>query len=145
MEEQSFGMGRRSIDIMELNSPKVSVDKPAGELFEALSDVNNYGRILPDNTTKFEVIDNDTFIFALKGFPEIKLRIKEKSAPGKIVLGAAGGSIPFQMTAYVVPDGDAKSEAQFYFEGQLNAMLAMMAKGPLTSLLNSMAGNLHKL
>lgn len=130
---------------MELTSPKVTVDKPVNELFEALSDVRNYERILPDNTSKFEVIDSDTFIFALKGFPDIKLQIKEKSAPGKIVLGAAGGSIPFLMTAYMVPAGDTKSEAQFYFEGQLNAMLAMMAKGPLTSLLNAMAGNLHKL
>ncbi len=130
---------------MELNSPKVTVDKPAEELFAALSDVHNYGRILPDNTSKFEVIDSDTFIFAIKGFPDIKLQIKEKSAPGKIVLGAAGGSIPFTMTAYVVPAGEYQSEAQFYFDGQLNAMIAMMAKGPLTSLLNAMAGNLHKI
>ena len=130
---------------MELSSPKVTVDKPADQVFEMLSDVRNYQRILPDNTSKFEVIDTDTFIFALKGFPDIKLQIKEKSAPGKIVLGAAGGSIPFQLTAYVVPAGEAQSEAQFYFDGQLNAMLAMMAKGPLTSLLNAMAGNMHKL
>ncbi len=130
---------------MELNSPKVTVDKPANELFDLLSDVCNYKSILPENTSKFEVVDQDTFIFALKGFPDIKLRIKEKSAPGKIVLGAAGGSIPFELTGYIVPAGESSSEAQFYFDGQLNAMMAMMAKGPLTSLLNAMAGNLHKI
>ncbi len=46
---------------------------------------------MPENISKFEVLDDDKFLFALKGMPEIILKKKEVIPPNKIVLGAAGG------------------------------------------------------
>ena len=63
---------------MNLESPKVTVEKSAQELFDLLSDVKNFEKLMPENIAKFEVIGEDAFIFGLKGMPEIKLKMKEK-------------------------------------------------------------------
>ena len=62
---------------MNLESPKVAVEKSQQELFDFLYDVKNFETIMPENISKFEVIDSDTFLFALKGMPEIILKKKE--------------------------------------------------------------------
>ena len=91
---------------MNLESPKVSVQKSVQNLFDLLSDVKNFEQLMPENIAKFEVIGADAFIFGLKGMPEIKLVIKEKVAPNKLVLGAASDKLPFTLTASI----DAVSE-----------------------------------
>ena len=87
---------------MNLKSPKVTVEKSQQDVFDFLSDVKNFESIMPENISKFEVLDEDKFLFALKGMPEIILKKKEMDAPNKIVLGAAGGKIDFSLTGTIV-------------------------------------------
>ena len=42
---------------MNLESPKVSVQKSVQNLFDLLSDVKNFEQLMPENIAKFEVID----------------------------------------------------------------------------------------
>ncbi|HRN98552.1 MAG TPA: SRPBCC family protein, partial [Flavobacterium sp.] len=70
---------------MNLESPKVTVPKSAQYIFDQLTDVRNFEKLMPDNIAKFEVTGDDSFIFGLKGMPEIKLRLKDKSAPNQVV------------------------------------------------------------
>jgi len=130
---------------MNLESPKVTVEKSAQYLFDSLSDVGNFEKLMPDSIAKFEVLGNDSFNFGLKGMPEIVLKVKEKSPPGKIVLGSASDKLPFTLTAYIVPVSENKSDVQLYFEGQFNAMMAMMIKGPISKFIETLAGNMSKL
>jgi carbon monoxide dehydrogenase subunit G len=130
---------------MNLESPKVTVNKPAQYIFDALSDVKNFEKLMPENTAKFEVTGEESFIFALKGMPEIKLKMKEKQAPGKLVLGAASDKLPFTLTANINETAADASEVQLFFEGEFNAMMAMMIKGPITKFIETLANNMHKL
>jgi hypothetical protein len=130
---------------MNLESPKTSVDQSAQYLFEQLSDVKNFEKLMPDTITKFEVLGDDAFLFGLKGMPEIKLKIKEKVAPNKIVLGAASDKLPFTLTANIDSIADDKSEVQLFFEGEFNAMMAMMIKGPISKFIETLAVNMQKL
>ena len=127
---------------MKLESPKVSINKSAQNTFDFLSDVKNFESIMPENISKFEVIDEDTFLFALKGMPEIILRKKEMEAPNKIVLGAAGGKIDFSLTANITETGADSSEVQLDFAGKFNAMMAMMIKGPISKFIETLATNM---
>ncbi len=77
--------------------------------------------------------------------PEIKLKIKEKNAPSKIVLGAASDKLPFTLTGNINAVSDTSSEVQLKFEGEFNAMMAMMVKGPITKFIETLANNMHKL
>lgn len=130
---------------MNLESPIVTVEKPAQYIFDALSDVRNFEKLMPDNIAKFEVTGEESFIFALKGMPEIKLKMKDRQAPNKIVLGAASDKLPFTLTGDIKEAGENASNVQLKFEGEFNAMMAMMVKGPITKFIETLAGNMHKL
>ena len=130
---------------MNLESPKVTVEKSAEELFNSLSDVKNFETLMPDNIAKFEVTGEDSFIFGLKGMPEIKLKMKEKIAPNKIILGAASDKIPFTLIANIESISDSSSSVKLDFEGEFNAMMAMMVKGPISKFIETLAGNMAKL
>jgi hypothetical protein len=130
---------------MNLESPKVTVDKSTLELFNSLSDVRNFEKLMPENIAKFEVIGEDAFIFGLKGMPEIKLKMKEKVEPTKIVLGAASDKLSFTLIANIEPLSENSSAVKLNFEGEFNAMMAMMIKGPIGKFIETLASNMHKL
>ena len=130
---------------MNLESPKVTVEKSSQELFDLLSNVKNFEKLMPDNIAKFEVIGDDAFIFGLKVMPEIKLKMKEKVAPNKIVLGAASDKLPFTLVANIDSVSDSSSAVKLDFEGEFNAMMAMMIKGPISKFIETLANNMAKL
>ena len=130
---------------MNLESPKVIVSKSADYIFESLSDVKNFEKLMPDTITKFEVIEAGTFIFELKGMPEIKLKLKEKTAPNKIIFGAASDKLPFTLIAKIEYISENSSEVKLDFEGEFNAMMAMMIKGPITKFIETLVNNMYKL
>ncbi|WP_163398739.1 SRPBCC family protein [Flavobacterium fluviatile] len=130
---------------MNLESPKVTVQKSAQELFDLLSDVKNFEKLMPDNIAKFEVTGEDAFIFGLKGMPEIKLIMKDKTAPNKIVLGAASDKLPFTLVSNIDSVSDSESAVQLFFEGEFNPMMAMMVKGPISKFIETLSNNMNKL
>jgi hypothetical protein len=130
---------------MNLESPKVTLQNNAAYLFNALCDVNNFEKLMPDSIAKFEVTDADSFIFGLKGMPEIKLRMKDKTPNSKIVLGAASDKLPFTLTANIEEISDSSAAVQLVFEGEFNAMMAMMIKGPITKFIETLSENMSKL
>jgi hypothetical protein len=130
---------------MNLESPKVTVSKSDQELFDLLTDVKNFEKLMPDNIAKFEVIGEDAFIFGLKGMPEIKLKMKEKVAPNKVVLGAASDKLPFTLTASIDSVSATSSDVKLDFVGEFNPMMAMMIKGPIGKFIETLATNMTKL
>lgn len=130
---------------MNLESPTVTVQKSAQDLFNALTDVKNFEKLMPENTAKFEVTGDDSFIFGLKGMPEIKLKMKERIAPNKVVLGAASDKLPFTLTADINEMSDTSATVKLSFEGSFNPMMAMMIKGPISKFIETLANNMNKL
>jgi carbon monoxide dehydrogenase subunit G len=129
---------------MNLESPKISVDKPTQDVFDFLSDVKNFESLMPENISKFEVLGDDTFLFALKGMPEIILKKKEVIPPNKIVLGAAGGKLDFSLTGNIMETSETSSEVQLTFDGDFNPMMAMMIKGPISKFIETLATSIPK-
>ena len=66
---------------MNLESPTISVSKSPEDVFNFLADIKNFKSLMPENISKFEVLDEDKFLFALKGMPEIILKKKEVIPP----------------------------------------------------------------
>lgn len=130
---------------MNLESPKVTVEKSAEYLFSQLSEVKNFEKLMPENIAKFEVLGDDIFNFGLKGMPEIKLRMKEKTPNSKLVLNAASDKLPFSLIANIETLSENSSAVKLDFEGEFNPMMAMMIKGPISKFLESLATNMNKL
>jgi len=127
---------------MNLQSPQVTIDKSAEDTFNFLSDVKNFESLMPENISKFEVLENDKFLFALKGMPEIVLKKKEATPNSKIVLGAAGGKLDFSLTADINEIEANNSEVKLSFNGEFNAMMAMMIKRPISKFIQTLATNM---
>ena len=130
---------------MNLESPKVTVEKSAEYLFNALSDVKNFEKLMPENIAKFEVLGDDIFNFGLKGMPEIKLKMKEKIANNKVILAAASDKLPFTLVANIDANSENSSTVKLDFEGSFNPMMAMMIKGPISKFIETLAQNMGKL
>lgn len=130
---------------MNLESQKVTVQKSAEYIFNELSQVKNFEKLMPENIAKFEVIDENCFEFGLKGMPEIKLVKKDAIPNSKIILGAASSKLPFTLTANIDETASDSTDVQLFFDGDFNAMMAMMIKGPISKFIETLAENMHKL
>lgn len=129
---------------MNLESPKINVSKSPENVFAFLADIKNFEALMPENISKFEVLGEDKFLFALKGMPEIVLKKKEVIPPNKIVLGAAGGKLDFSLIANIKKIDDASSEVKLDFTGDFNPMMAMMIKSPITKFIETLATSIPK-
>lgn len=130
---------------MNLESPTVTVNKTAEDVFEFLTKVENFEQLMPESKQKFEKINDSRFLFQLKGMPELVLDQKESTSPSQVVLGAASDKLPFTLTADIVDSGDGKSTAKLTFDGQFNAMMSMMIKNPIQNFINTLSENIGKL
>lgn len=127
---------------MNIQGTKVVVEKSQKETFEFLSDLKNFEQLMPESIQKFEV-EGDSFIFGLKGMPEIRLVLKEKIPYSNVTLGAASSKLDFQLVADIQSIDEDSSEVQLEFQGKFNAMMAMMVKKPLTSFIETLTDNLE--
>lgn len=130
---------------MNLESQITIVQKSSEYIFNQLADVRNFEKLKPESIAKFEVTGADSFIFGLKGMPEIKLKSKSKTPNSQIVLGAASDKLPFTLTANITEQKTDISEIQLIFEGEFNAMMAMMIKGPISKFIETLSENMVKL
>ncbi|CAM4046249.1 hypothetical protein [Gillisia limnaea] len=130
---------------MNLESPRVTTQKSQQEMFDFLTNVENYKQVMPESMEKFEVIAADTFLFTLKGMPQIALKITETREPELVVLGSTSEKFNFSLNILVEPEGENKSAVQLLFDGEFNAMMSMMVKGPLTKFITNLSENMGKL
>lgn len=130
---------------MHIESPKKTVSKNKQEVYEFLSDLKNFEKLMPNNISKFEVLNEDTFVFALQGMPEITLKKKEGVPHEKIVLGAAEGKLDFTLTANIIESSENSTEVTLHFNGEFNAMMAMMIKNPITNFIGTLSENLSSI
>ena len=130
---------------MTLNSISNELKLSDQNLFYKLTDINNYEKIMPENISKFEIIDSNTLIFSLKGMPEIKLVFGEKISPSLITLNSSESKINFSLTAYINKIDESNCSFSLEFNGDLNPMIQMMVKTPLQSFINDLSNNISKL
>ncbi len=130
---------------MHLNTQTKRVSRSAEEVFSFLTDLSNFGTLLPESTEKFELLDADSFVFALKGMPEITLKRESQTENEKLVLGAANQKLPFLLTVAISVHAEKECDVTFHFDGEFNAMMAMMVKAPISKLLSTLSENLSRI
>lgn len=130
---------------MYIETPKKTVAKSDKEIYSFLTNFENFESLMPDSVAKFELLNEDSFVFALKGMPEIVLKRKEQQPHSKVVLGAASDKLPFSLTIDIAHISEEESEVQWSFEGEFNAMMSMMIKTPITNFMGTLSDKLHGL
>jgi hypothetical protein len=130
---------------MKLNSKVNNINIPDSQLFEKLTTIENFKKIMPENISKFEIINNETLIFSLKGMPAIKLIMGEKNSPSKIVMNSSESKIIFSLTVNIQKIDNDNCSFELEFNGDLNPMIQMMVKSPLQSFIDDLSINTSRL
>lgn len=120
-----------------IDSKQVINPKSPKELFDILAEPSNFQKLMPDSVEKFEA-DAGSFIFGLRGMPEVRLVMDEKVPGESVKLVSASSKLTFSLTAKIQAQ-DTGSAVSYHFEGNLNPMLKMMATKPLTNFLEELA------
>lgn len=128
---------------MKLESSIATVAKPIEDVFDQLTQASTYELLMPEEAS-FRVRDEKQFSFKLGGMPVIPLKLERQTPNTQIVMAADGGSVPFELHANLEAiDGETK--IQLVFEGNINPMMQMMVKKPLTQFLEALIANAGKL
>jgi hypothetical protein len=139
--EETQVSGDNKIRTMNIEGTKVTTQKSAKEVYTFFTELLNFENLMPENIEKFEV-DGDSFVFGLKGMPEIRLVLKEKIEYSRIVLGAASSKLPFTLAANIEEVSENSSTVQLQFDGDFNPMMTMMIKKPLTKFIDTLTDNI---
>ncbi len=129
---------------MNIEGNKVLISKSSKEAYNFFMTLENFKLLMPLSTEKFEV-EGDSFLFGLKGMPEIRLVLGDRIEYSKVSLGAASSKLSFTLEANISSISDQSSEVQLKFEGDFNPMMAMMVKKPLTNFIDTLTENIAKL
>jgi hypothetical protein len=139
--EETQVSGNNKNKTMNIEGTKVTTQKSAKEVYTFFTELPNFENLMPENIQKFEV-DGDSFVFGLKGMPEIRLVLKEKIEYSRIVLGAASSKLPFTLAANIEEVSENSSTVRLQFDGDFNPMMTMMIKKPLTKFVDTLTENI---
>lgn len=120
-----------------LESKTVKIEKKPQEVFEFLSDFNNFQKLMPAQVTDW-ISDKTSCSFNIKGMASLGMA-HDKLTPYTEVKIKKNGKAPFDffLTCKIdsADDGN-KSDLKLFFDADLNPFLKMMAEKPLTNFLN---------
>lgn len=130
---------------MEISGSPITIDKSAETVYDFLNQVSNFEKLMPENIDKFQLLNDEAFLFALKGMPEIALEKKSQTPPSQLVLGAKSDKFAFTLTGNIQTNGPDQCTVQLHFAGEFNPMMAMMIKGPITKFIDTLTAQLGQI
>jgi carbon monoxide dehydrogenase subunit G len=127
---------------VNIKSDIVSVNKGSGIVFDFLSNYNNYEKLMPEQVVKWQS-DEKSGRFTIKDMTELGMRIEEAKQSAYVLLHS-DGKVPFAFTLKVILEEKSagQTEVSIEFDGKPAPMIAMMAKRPLTNLVNHMVSQI---
>ncbi|RLZ07754.1 hypothetical protein [Faecalibacter macacae] len=131
---------------MKVNTNKVRFSKNQKEAYDFLLDMQNYEQLMPADTKSFEIHESGKgFTVGVGALPKVGMRLKEMNEPSQIVFESPAPAFDYTLTINIDAVDDATSDVQLDFDGKFNMMIEMMAKGPLTSFIQTISENLGKI
>lgn len=127
------------MSLTKIESEKVEIGNAAENIFNYLSDFNNFEKLMPSQVTNW-TSTADECSFTINGMATIGMKIIEKAPFSKISI-ISNGKVPFEFKLFVlITEKDASSSVgQLTFESDMNPMIKMMVEKPLGNFFNMLA------
>ncbi len=127
-----------------LESKKTDVSKAPKEIFDFLSDFNNFQKLMPPQVVDWQSTAEDCS-FTITGMAALSLKFESKTPNSEIVM-IKNGKAPFDLKLITqIKEKGGASEVQIFLDADLNPFLKMMAEKPLTNFLNMLADKLSEI
>lgn len=122
----------------------IIINKPIGEVYTFLADLNNHEQLMPENIYNW-TSTADEASFTIKNMAKLALRISQR-VENKEIVCIPSEEAPFEikLTWRLEEQGATETKASFIIEAQLNMMLKMMASGPLQKLVDHQVNRLNE-
>jgi carbon monoxide dehydrogenase subunit G len=129
---------------MKIESKKVKVNASREEVYQYISDLNNFKDLLPmDKISEWESTQ-DYCSFKIQGTATIDLKKEKDEAPARLLL-VGGDKAPFPISLDIFFDeADSLTEVYQKVHAEVNPFLKMMVQKPLTNLFDFIADRLQE-
>jgi hypothetical protein len=127
----------------EYHGKTAEVNAPAGQVFNYLADMQNFGHLMPKSVYDWQA-DKDSCSFSIRSLGELKISYEKKEMPTLLVCMTRYRGDDYRLVANIKPTSDTHSEVIFSFNGDMNMVTRMLAQQPIHTLLNSLAELLEK-
>lgn len=139
MESQSLRVGvngKRKQIMTRIESDSVQVAKSVNEIYNFLSNFNNFEKLMPEQVTDWKSSEEECS-FTIAGMASLGMKIIEKR-PSEFIKVTKNGSAPFDfnLEVNIKSLSETTTEVNLAFDADLNPMLKMMATKPLQNFLN---------
>jgi len=123
----------------------VTINKPAGEIFSFLADMNNHEQLMPKDDISEWKSTADEASFNIRNMIKLFLKIDERTPNSEIRIIPAEKP-PFEMELkWTLTPIEKGTEVLFVIAADLNMMMKMIASGPLQKLADDETANLLNL
>jgi hypothetical protein len=128
-----------------IESDAAFINKPQEKVYNFLSDMNNFGKLMPDQVINWKS-DKDSCSFTIKNMADISLKITERIPVSKIIMTAEEKvPIKFTLECELSKLKDNESSGRIIMNAELNAMMELLAKNPLQNFVNMLAAKMKEL
>jgi hypothetical protein len=128
-----------------ISSNVTGINRSAEYVYKYLINLEQFRESLPEQVTNYRVEGNKCS-FTIQGMADLSLIISETIANEKVIFANANDKpFPFNLIFKINSIGENSSSVMVSFEGELNPMIIMVAKGPLQNFVNMVAMRLANL
>ncbi len=118
-----------------IESEKITINKPAREIYSFLSNFNNFQNLMPPQVVNWKSTE-DTCSFTIQGMTDLSMHMAEKEPFTKIIIHPDGNP-PFDFELDFLLDAtDKGTESRMVFHADLNPFMSMIAVNPLRNFVN---------
>ncbi len=130
---------------MTIIESKVQINKPANEVFEFLSDLNNHQQLMPDNIYNWSST-KDEARFTIQNMAKLAIKISS-IIENKEIIATPTEDVPFalELKWTLNDNGDGQTEATHAISADLNMMMKMIVAGPLQKLVDHQTNTLKNI
>jgi carbon monoxide dehydrogenase subunit G len=124
-------------------SDKINIQKSPEEIYNFLSDFNNFEKLMPEQVTNWKAT-NESCSFTIQGMADLAMKMGENTEFSKITYVSDGNKpFAFNLNTHIISNSE-NSETQIILNADLNPMLKMMASRPLQNFVNLLVNKLKE-
>lgn len=128
---------------MKIKSKEGRINRSANEVFDYLSDMNNFKNLLPEDKISNWESDKDSCSFKIQGATTISFVIDSSEEPNLIHM-ISGNNAPFEFKLDVhLNEMDGVTIGYQEFEADINMFMKMMVEKPLKNLFDFIVDRLQ--
>ncbi len=132
--------------VLEITSRVGKIQANQEKIYTLLSDFSNLGEFVPHDKVDDFFSDVDSCSFTVEKIGKFGMRIIERE-PSKIIKIANDENVPFQFKMWIQLKevSDADTRVKVTLRADLNPMLKMVAKKPLTTFVDTLVDRLEQI